>query len=264
MGMVLLQFAGFFAFILVTGYLLPAGQFYLLGRRHPDRIQAAKPRPGQIAREVRLSILSVAIFAAGCTGLWHMYLAGWTNIYLDRRQYFFGYGILSILLCLVLHDTFFYWSHRLMHLPMFFKHSHAGHHKSVTPTAWASFAFQPAEAVIQFVGFALIVIFLPLHPLALLAFLAIDTFINTAGHCGYEIAPRWLLRQKFFRIFSTVTSHDAHHTNMRINFGSFFNIWDRLCGTYNSGLKEAEVAAPTERAPAPRPHARLPQTASRR
>ena len=23
---------------------------------------------------------------------------------------------------------------------------------------------------------------------------------------------------------------------MRVNFGSFFNVWDRLCGTYDSGL----------------------------
>jgi sterol desaturase/sphingolipid hydroxylase (fatty acid hydroxylase superfamily) len=93
----------------------------------------------------------------------------------------------------------------------------------------------------------------PLHPLAILAFLGIDTAINTAGHCGYEVTPKWLLRWSFFRIFSTVTSHDAHHTNMRVNFGSFFNVWDRFCGTYDSGFhnQEAEV----QPAPAGRRHA---------
>jgi sterol desaturase/sphingolipid hydroxylase (fatty acid hydroxylase superfamily) len=113
----------------------------------------------------------------------------------------------------------------------------------VTPTPWAIFAFQPGEAIIQFIGFALIVIFLPLHPLALLAFLTIDTFINTAGHCGYEFAPKWYLHGRLFSLFSTVTSHDVHHTNMRVNFGSFFNVWDRICGTFDSGLKEKETAA---------------------
>jgi len=259
-----LQFVAFFALILVAGYLLPAAQFYLQGRRRPDRIQSARPRPGQIAREVRLSIISVAIFALGSTGLLQMYQAGLTNIYWNRSDYFPGYGVLSVLLCLVLHDTWFYWSHRAMHTPALFKLTHAGHHKSVTPTPWAMFAFQPAEAVIQFLGIALIVIFLPLHPLALLAFLGIDTFVNVAGHCGYECMPAWALRRRPFRILSTVTSHDAHHTNMRVNFGSFFNVWDRFCGTYNSGAQRAETHGSGEPNQIARPHSRAQKTASRR
>jgi len=249
-----LQFVAFFAFILLVGYLLPAAQFYYLHGRHADRIQPARPRPGQIARELRLSLLTIAIFAIGSTGLMQMYQAGWTNIYWDRREYFPGYGVLSVVLCLVLHDTWFYWSHRAMHTPALFKLTHAGHHKSVTPTPWAMFAFQPAEAVIQFAGIALLVIFLPLHPLALLAFLGIDTVVNVAGHCGYECVPGWVMRWRPFRIFSTVTSHDAHHTNMRVNFGSFFNAWDRICGTYNSGLSQKESHSLRELSAIPQPH----------
>ncbi|NIL97485.1 MAG: hypothetical protein GTO53_07680, partial [Planctomycetales bacterium] len=205
-GELLFQFGIFLAIILVGGYLLPAAQFYFQFFRRQGRIQAADPRPGQIAREVRLSIQSVVIFALGSTILMQMYQAGMTAIYWDREAYFPGYGILSVFLCLVIHDTWFYWSHRAMHLAILFKYAHAGHHKSVTPTPWALFAFQPAEAVIQFVGIGLMVVFLPLHPLALLAFLAIDTFINTAGHCGYEFAPKWYLHSRVCSIFSTVTS----------------------------------------------------------
>ncbi len=135
---------------------------------------------------------------------------------------------------------------------------------TVTPTPWAMFAFQPAEAVIQFAGIALIVIFLPLHPLALLAFLGIDTVVNVAGHCGYECVPGWATRHPLLRIFSTVTSHDAHHTNMRVNFGSFFNVWDRLCGTYNSGMKEVEVEASAASSSVARPRTLERQTSGHR
>lgn len=193
-----------------------------------------------------------------------LYQAGLTNIYWNRHDYFPGYGVLSVLLCLVLHDTWFYWSHRAMHTPALFKLTHAGHHKSVTPTPWAMFAFQPAEALIQFAGIALVVIFLPLHPLALLAFLGIDMVVNVAGHCGYECVPGWATRHPLLRIFSTVTSHDAHHTNMRVNFGSFFNVWDRLCGTYNSGMKEVEVEASAASSSVARPRTLKRQTSGHR
>ena len=232
-----LEFLAFFFFILIAGYILPAGQFYLLYHKREGRIQGEpKLRPGQIRREVRMSMVTIAIFAIGSTILLELYFAGKTMIYWDRQEYFLGYGVLSVLICLVLLDTWFYWTHRLMHLPALFKYTHAGHHKSVTPTPWSIFAFQPAEAVIQFLGVALLVVFVPLHPIALFVFLSIDTVVNTAGHCGYEVVPRWLSRRPLLQFCSTVTSHDNHHTNMRVNFSSFFNVWDRICGTYQSDI----------------------------
>jgi sterol desaturase/sphingolipid hydroxylase (fatty acid hydroxylase superfamily) len=120
-----------------------------------------------------------------------------------------------------------------MHWRRVFKYTHVGHHKSVTPTPWAIFAFQPLEAVIQFCGIILLVILIPLHPLVLLAFLAHDTMVNTAGHTGYEVVPGAVSRKAWFKGLNTVTHHDAHHTNMRVNFGSFFNVWDRWMGTFS-------------------------------
>jgi hypothetical protein len=82
--MLLVEFAGFFAFILVFGYLLPAGQFYLWfyvfrsARKEHDRIQERHPGPGQIRREVLLSLSTVAVFAAIATGVFQLYKAGHT------------------------------------------------------------------------------------------------------------------------------------------------------------------------------------------
>jgi sterol desaturase/sphingolipid hydroxylase (fatty acid hydroxylase superfamily) len=133
---------------------------------------------------------------------------------------------------MVIHDTYFYWTHRFMHWRPVFKYMHAAHHRSISPTPWAIFAFSPAEAVLQFLVFVLIVMFIPLHPLALFTFLFLDTQMNTGGHTGYELVPRFIAKHPLYQGLNTVTDHDRHHTNMSKNFGSFFNVWDRWMGTF--------------------------------
>jgi len=256
----LLEFLGFFAFIGVLGYLLPAGSFYL--RYHVRqseanerlRIQNRRPAKGQVAREIKLSLVTIAIFAAMSTVLLQCYKAGWTSIYLRFRDYPLWYLPVSVFLCLAIHDTYFYWTHRLMHWRPLFKYTHLGHHRSVSPTPWAIYAFQPAEAIIQFLGICGLVLFLPLHPVALLVFLGIDTQINTAGHNGYEVVPQWLSKRWFFQGINTVTHHDNHHTNFTKNFGAFFNVWDRLMGTFledspPSGAEKASGTAERDESP---------------
>ena len=119
-----------------------------------------------------------------------------------------------------------------MHWRPVFKYTHAGHHKSVSPTPWAIFAFQPAEAILQFLSLSLIIIFVPMKPVVLFAYLSYDSMINIAGHTGHEVAPAWMSKHWLFKGFNNVTHHDNHHTNMRYNFGAFFNVWDRWMGTF--------------------------------
>ncbi len=234
---VLLEFVAFFLFILILGYIAPAGYYYCayhvrqFENKEQLRIQHRLPKPGGINREVKLSLISITIFALGSTLVFQFYKLGWTNIYFRFRDYPPGYFFISIFASMVLHDTFFYWTHRFMHWQPVFKYMHAGHHRSVTPTPWAIYAFQPAEAALQFVGLGVIIIFLPLHTLALVIFLWFDNMMNTAGHTGFEVVPRFISAHPWFKGFNTVTHHDAHHTNMTKNFGSFFNVWDRWMGT---------------------------------
>lgn len=237
--MFIIQFLVILFIVVVPGYLLPAGQYYWRyyeRRRSFDeqrRVQKLRsPSKGQILREIRLSLVTCVIFALMGTVLWRMFRAGETSIYLKFADYPLWYLPVSFLLCLLIHDTYFYWTHRLMHTRALFKYTHAGHHQSITPTPWAIYAFQPAEAVIQYLGIMGLVIFLPLHPVVFFAFLFYDTQVNTAGHCGFEVVPRWIVQSRWYRGFNTVTHHDAHHTNYRKNFGLFFNVWDRLMGTF--------------------------------
>ncbi len=232
------EFVGFFLFTVILGYIMPAGFYYWMYHvrqyKNKDelRIQHRLPKPGTIAREIRLSMLSMVIFAIGSTVIFELYKAGHTQIYFRFRDYFYGYAFVSIFAAMVIHDTYFYWTHRFMHWKPVFKYMHMGHHRSMTPTPWAIYAFQPAEAATQIVGIGLLVCFLPLHPLSLLAFLWLDTQMNTAGHTGFEVVPKRIRESSWFRGFNCVTHHDAHHTDFSKNFGSFFNVWDRWMGTF--------------------------------
>jgi sterol desaturase/sphingolipid hydroxylase (fatty acid hydroxylase superfamily) len=247
----LAELAGIFAFILVFGYLLPAGQFYfryyvrkVAGPEY--RIQDRQPTRGQIWREIRMSLVSIAIFSLLATVLLHLYRAGWTQVYWDIHTYPLYYLPSSLMLCLVLHDTYFYWSHRFMHWRPIFKYSHAGHHRSVTPTPWAIFAFQLPEAILQGTAIVVLIVLLPLHPGVILAFLWLDTMMNIAGHSGFELVPRFISQSWFFSGINTVRHHDSHHTHMQYNFGSFFNVWDRWMGTFrddDTARREQEQAA---------------------
>jgi lathosterol oxidase len=238
MTRLLVEFLVIYAVILVFGYLAPAGSYYwryhVRTSREKERlrIQPRVPSARHIAREIRMSLVSILVFALMGTVLYELYRAGWTSIYWEPQPYAPTYMIVSVFLCIVLHDTYFYWTHRFMHWRPVFKYLHAGHHKSLTPTPWAIFAFQPAEAAIQFFGIMLLVIFVPLHPLSLLAFLWLDSQMNTAGHTGFEVVPRFISRSAWYQGLNTVAHHDAHHTHPHKNFGSFFNVWDRWMGTF--------------------------------
>jgi len=247
--MLIVEFAVAFLFILVLGYLVPAGRYYYWYhvRQTPAteslRIQRRRPPPGQVWQEMQLSLVTVVIFAAMATFLFELYKVGRTSLYWPLLARPLWYFPLSVFLCAVVHDTYFYWTHRFMHWRPVFPYFHLGHHRFVTPTPFAIFAFQPLEAVTQAIGIMLIVLFVPLHPLALLLFLWYDTEVHTAGHTGYEVVPPAVSRHWLYRGFNTVHHHDAHHTNTRVNYGSFFNVWDRWMGTYQGAREASEPAA---------------------
>ncbi|WP_254508763.1 sterol desaturase family protein [Anatilimnocola floriformis] len=233
----LIEFAIIFAIVLVLGYLAPAGAYYWLFHvhaedRHLDPIQHRRPTAKDIRREVQLSISTVVIFSVMATALYELYKAGYTNIYWNLRDYPYGFLFVSVFAALAVHDTWFYWTHRFMHWRPVFKYTHLGHHRSVSPTPWAIYAFQPAEAFLQFLGIAVVIMIVPLHPLGMLLFFWIDAQVNTAGHTGYELVPRFIRQSPWFQGCNTVTHHDLHHTHPNKNFGSFFNVWDRWMGTY--------------------------------
>ena len=189
-------------------------------------------RAVQIRREIGWSLLSAAIYAlpAGLVAVaWREH--GWTRIYADPAAHGWAWLPVSIAIYLIAHDAWFYWSHRLMHRPWWFVRVHAVHHESRPPTAWAAMAFHPWEAVSGAWLFPALVFVVPIHWGALLVVLLVATFFGVTNHMGWEIFPRRLVDGAFGRGMITASHHHLHHRHYRCNYGLYFRVWDRLCGT---------------------------------
>jgi Delta7-sterol 5-desaturase len=152
-------------------------------------------------------------------------------MYWRIEDYGWAWFGLSIACTILLHDAYFYWTHRLMHHKRLFPYFHRVHHLSMNPTPWASYAFSPLEALMQAGIFPLAVTVMPLHPFAFLIFMTWQITYNVLGHTGYEFHPRWLMNTPLRHLLNTPTNHVMHHEKMRGNYGIYFNFWDRLMGT---------------------------------
>jgi sterol desaturase/sphingolipid hydroxylase (fatty acid hydroxylase superfamily) len=248
--------AGLIAFGLnLIRYLLIAGSAFLLFHRMtPQRAQARRlgSQPvssEQAQREFLYSMLSMAIFALVGVAMYLLAQSGMSRIYHDDR-YGPVWAVLSIPVMLILHDTWFYWTHRLMHWKPLFKHVHLLHHRSHDPSPLAAFAFHPLEALIEAGIAPLIALTLPVPRSSFFLFLTVSLLINVWGHLGFEMGPRGFMRSRLLAwLFNTTTHHHQHHQKTKWNFGLYFNVWDRLMGT-NHPEYEATYEALTEGAQA--------------
>lgn len=218
-------------------YVIGAGSVYLivnvlLSRRLSNRkIRSKTPKFRQMAREFKSSILAVAVFSM--TGLLTNIgiNAGILTIYVDDPSYGTAYFVGSLLLMILAQDAYFYWTHRLLHLPKAFKRGHTEHHKSINPTPWTAYSFNAIEAAIHAIFIPLFLLFLPMHGFAIFLFLTHMIVRNAVGHSGYELFPRsWAVHPILGQI-TMVTHHDMHHSNGNSNFGLYFTWWDRMMGT---------------------------------
>lgn len=225
-------------------YLFFAGLAWLLAyvwfrRRWLHRkIIASLPASTEVWREVRYSLLTLVIFGAVGAGTIWAGLRGYSQLYFKMNAHGWGWFAAGIVLAIFLHDTYFYWSHRLMHHPRLFRWFHRTHHLSHNPTPWAAYAFDPLEAVVQAGIFPLVTFVLPIHPFAFLIFMTWQITFNVLGHTGYEFHPRWLMDSFLGKLMNTPTNHVMHHEKLRGNYGLYFNFWDRLMRTNHEQYEE--------------------------
>ncbi|MBN9520255.1 sterol desaturase family protein [bacterium] len=207
--------------------------FYVLLRRplgHRKVVPRA-PSARQVGREAAHSLRSLLVFGLVTTGVIFAEFYGLTRLYGRIDTFGWAWLVASFALAVVLHDAYFYWTHRLMHHPRVFRLIHRTHHLSTNPTPWAAYAFSVPEAVVQAGIGPVVVCLIPMHGLAFLAFMTWQIVFNVFGHCGYEIYPRWFLRTWAGKLLNTPTHHALHHERFRGNYGLYFNVWDRLMGT---------------------------------
>jgi sterol desaturase/sphingolipid hydroxylase (fatty acid hydroxylase superfamily) len=191
-----------------------------------------------MGREFLASLRSLVVYGLVGGFIVFAVVSGWTPMYFRISRYGWTWFTLSIGLIILIHDAYFYWTHRLMHHPRLFRFMHRTHHRSLSPSPWAAYSFSTWEAFVQ-AGIAPLVLFtLPIHPLAFSIFMLWQISFNVLGHCGYELFPRWFVRSWAGFLINTATHHAQHHETNRANFSLYFNYWDRLMGTNHAHYAE--------------------------
>lgn len=228
--------------ILVTGFLIIRFVFFAFGsyslfykgrnqRWISKKIQKKFPSEKMIKFEIRKSFVNLIALGLLSSLVLLEIRFDMGFIYKDFQTYGWGYFVVSLVVLIVIHDTWYYWTHRLMHLPKFYKWTHSVHHKSTNPTPFSSFSMDWTELLIEFGIFPLLPFLLPLNPLAISAFAFLAFLFNIIGHLGYEIFPEWLLKSKVGGWINSSTKHNIHHARFNYNYGYYFTFWDRIMNT---------------------------------
>jgi Delta7-sterol 5-desaturase len=222
--------------IIAIRYALTSGAFAYATRLLRPGLYRGLER--QIGREIGWSLLSATIYGvpAGLV-MWGWLSLGWTKISTDWSTLPLWWHPLSLLIYLFLHDSWFYWTHRAMHEPKLFRLMHKVHHDSRPPTAWAAMSFHPTEALSGAVLIPLLVFFIPINIVMLGLVLAIMTFCGVANHIGWEIWPKTWVQGGAGSWLITASHHHRHHKDYGCNYGLYFRVWDKICGT-DKGISE--------------------------
>ncbi len=224
--------------IMVVGYFFLAGASYYyfyklrVKKWYKKKVQPKKPSTSMVRLEILYSSITLLIYCGTSWIIYYCYGLGITKIYFEIEKFGWSYFLISIICSILIHDTYFYWTHRLIHLRYLFKFIHRTHHLSHNPTPWATFSFHPIEGIIS-VGYIPIIVFLiPIHPLSLFIFLSNMTLVSIVGHLGYEVFSIQFLKGNFGKWINSPTFHNKHHEIAKYNFGLYFTYWDRIMGTF--------------------------------
>ncbi|MES2827135.1 MAG: sterol desaturase family protein [Bacteroidota bacterium] len=197
------------------------------------KIQSRHAGRKDFLHEIFHSVQSTAVISLVAAVVLFSPLRAYTMVYTDIDRFGILYLVLSVILALVIHDTYFYWMHRLLHHPKLFRYAHLTHHKSTNPSPWTSYSFHIIEAVFEGMVLIVLVMVIPTHRFAIMAFVLMGFIINVYGHLGYEIMPKWFRNSWLFGWINTSIHHNLHHSKFNGNYGLYFRFWDRVMGTEN-------------------------------
>ncbi|MEP6616543.1 MAG: sterol desaturase family protein [Ginsengibacter sp.] len=222
---------------LIGRYFLFTGIFYglfykLSFKRFKGRkLNSRKYYPSQFKKEVMWSMVTSAIFAISGAATIVLWQKGYTRIYSQVNEYGWVYLPLSLLLFLFLHETFYYWLHRWMHIPRIFRIVHKVHHDSHITSPFTAFSFHPLEGLLQAIFLPAVFLFLPMHYSIIITVLTIMTFSSIINHLNVEIYPVNFHRHAIGRWLIGATHHSLHHKQFKYNYGLYFTFWDKVTKT---------------------------------
>jgi lathosterol oxidase len=203
-----------------------------LARAGTSRFLIRKPAttPVQVHREVYNSALSVMLYNGVQLVARIIVLAFGYIVTLNKPIPMWEF-VLSFPLVLIVHDAYFYWTHRFMHMKAFYRFFHWEHHRSYAPTVFTAYSFAMPEAIVQGLFGVFYVAFFPATFTTLIFFQTVEILHNLMIHSGVDFYPRYLITDRWFGWLAGATHHDLHHRTARGNYGLYTRFWDRLMKT---------------------------------
>lgn len=222
--------------LLHSGLIFGLGTLALVAWKHQwwqeYKIQPhAFPSPALIRRNIRSVV--VGHFVVAPVALWFLWPIMTTRHGVERLLGTplpsLGTFLGHLVVCMLLEDLCFYWTHRTLHaVPFLYRHVHKQHHEFTTPTVLGSEYAHPVEMVLgNYLPFLAGPLLLSPHAVTQWAWLSLRLIQSMENHCGYAFpySP--------FAVWPFLTSaqHDFHHKHNQGCYGSFFVIWDTIMGT---------------------------------
>ncbi|MDX2277843.1 MAG: sterol desaturase family protein [Hyphomonadaceae bacterium] len=194
------------------------------------KIRPDTPKPKQLLIEFAASLRSIAIFSTIGLFTFALEKLGWLPGPAIAQSWGAPWFALSLVLMIVGHDAYFYWTHRLMHDPRLFRVFHRRHHRSHNPSPFTAYSFDVGEAAVMGAFVPLWMMIVPTQWPVVGLFMLHQIVRNTLGHSGYELFPAGRDGRPLFDFLTTTTHHDLHH-QAGYNYGLYFTWWDRMMGT---------------------------------
>ena len=142
-------------------------------------------------------------------------------------------------------EIYFYYSHRLFHIPtLFWIHRH--HHQSAVVNPWTSLAFSIPERLLLLLGLSVVPALIsfwysiPLPAFAL--YFLVNYALNVYGHLNTEVLPPSYAQSWFGRILNTTSYHTMHHQRYRGHYGLFTPFLDQWHATRYADYESVQAA----------------------
>jgi ring-1,2-phenylacetyl-CoA epoxidase subunit PaaE len=231
----MLEFAKQYFTTVIAALVIMSTAFFIFwvafGKKLSNRKIQLSKRAGlpQIKDEIGTTMLSFIGSTVFMLLLLSLKDSGLTKFYMTEGKPGWYEGI-TVIVMLLISDTWFYWSHRAMHHPKIYKYVHALHHKSLDVNPYTSTSFHVIEAVWLTVWVLPLAMVMPISMTALGIMQVLGTFNNLKSHLGYELFPKFF-KIPPFNMLVTATNHSLHHTQYNGNYGLFFRFWDIICKT---------------------------------